>query len=107
TPRHRELAERPLVAQRIAILQLDNSIVEGRASVELDQARAAPQRVVTIAAGGCEGHFILAPRQAQRIARRSVDRREVQWLVHWIRLRGGRLLRPPSDVLSCIGGRDI
>ena len=76
-----------MVSQGIAILERNHRIVEGSAPVELGQGRVASQLVMAITARFSQGHLVLRPRELNRLADRSVDRPEMERLIHRIRPR--------------------
>lgn len=86
--RNGQLAERALIAKRIAILKLDHCIIEGCATVELEQARIVPQLVVAIPACCGERHLIARPGEILGPPGRSCDSGHVKRLVHRIGWRG-------------------
>jgi hypothetical protein len=83
----RELAERSLIAQRIAVLELNHGIVERSTAIQLDEARLAPELVVAVTACAGECHLVFGSRNLQRLARGSVDCAHVQRLIHRIACR--------------------
>src|SRR3954449_4441725 len=81
----RELAERSLVAQGVAVQELNDGVVEGGAAIELIDGWNGPEPVVAFTARTSEAHFIAALGQLHRLPHGSVDRCKVKWLIDPLR----------------------
>ena len=92
-----------MVSQWVTILELDDCIVERRATIELKKTRRVAQDLVAIAAGTRQRDLIGRTGKMQRAPGGVIDRADMQWLVHGVGNAYGRSRRAPARSGRCNG----